>query len=42
MTGIYKRINTICPRRSAQFYIVTYYKKWVTTSWTDSDNLDKK
>ena len=27
--------NTICPRSSAPFYIVTYYMKWVATSWTD-------
>ena len=26
---------TVCPRSSAPFYIVTYYIKWVTTSWTD-------
>ena len=25
---------TICPRSSNPFYIVTYYIKWVTTSWT--------
>jgi len=28
--------NTVCPRSSDQFYVVTYYIKWVTTSWTDS------
>ena len=27
---------TICPRSSDQFYIVSYFLKWVTTSWTDS------
>ena len=25
---------TVCPRSSDPFYIVTYYIKWVTTSWT--------
>ena len=27
---------TVCPRNSDRFYIVTYYIKRVTTSWTDS------
>ena len=27
--------TTICPRRSDPFYIVSYYIKWVTNSWTD-------
>ena len=27
---------TICPRSSDPFYIVSYYIKWVTTSWTYS------
>ena len=27
-------INTICPRSSYPIYTVTYYIKWVTTSWT--------
>ena len=26
----------MCPRISDPFYIVTYYIKWVTTSWTHS------
>ena len=26
---------TVYPRSSYPFYIVTYYIKWVTTSWTD-------
>ena len=26
----------MCPRSSDPFYIVTYYMKWVTTSWTNS------
>ena len=25
----------VCPRSSYPFYIVTYYIKWVTTSWID-------
>ena len=25
--------STVCPRRSDSFYIVSYYIKWVTTSW---------
>ena len=28
--------DTVCPRSSDPFQIVTYYIKWVTTSWTDS------
>ena len=28
--------STVCPRNSDQLYIVTYYIKWVTTSWTHS------
>ena len=28
--------NTMCPRSSNPFYIVSYYIKWVTTSWTHS------
>ena len=28
--------NTVCPRSSDPFYIVSYYIKWVTTSWTYS------
>ena len=27
---------TVCPGSSDPFYIVTYYIKWVTTSWTHS------
>ena len=26
--------TTVCPGSSDPFYIVTYYTKWVTTSWT--------
>ena len=28
--------TTMCPRSSDPFYIVTYYMKWITTSWTYS------
>ena len=28
--------NTVCPGISDPFYTVTYYKNWVTTSWTHS------
>ena len=27
--------GTVCPKNSDPFYIVTYYIKWVTTSWID-------
>ena len=27
---------TVCPGRSDPFFIVSYYIKWVTTSWTHS------
>ena len=30
-------IITVCPRSSDPFYVVTYYIKWVTTSWTHSN-----
>ena len=29
-------VNTVSPRSSYPFYIVTHYIKWVTTSWTHS------
>ena len=29
-------VSTVCPRSSDPFYIVSYYIKWVTTSWTYS------
>ena len=32
----YMRMFTVCPGSSDLFYIVTYYIKWVTTSWTYS------
>ena len=28
--------TTVCPRSSDPFYVVTYYIKLVTTSWTHS------
>ena len=31
--------STVSPRSSDPFYIVTYYIKWVTTSWTDSNTI---
>ena len=34
-----RRVNTVCPGCSDPFYIVTYYIKWVTTSWTYSSIL---
>ena len=27
---------TVCPGSSYPFYVVTYFIKWVTTSWTHS------
>ena len=27
---------TVCPKSSDPFYVVTYYFKWVNTSWTHS------
>ena len=30
----FKEACTVCPGSSDPFYIVTYYIKWVTTSWT--------
>ena len=29
--------NTVCPKSSDPFCIVTYYIKWVTTSWKDGN-----
>ena len=29
-------VNTVCPRSSDPFHIVSYIIKWVTTSWTYS------
>ena len=34
-----QRYSTVCPRSSDPFYIVSYYIKWVTTSWTNSTIL---
>ena len=33
---------TVCPGSSDQFYIVTYYIKWVTTSWTYSTMVQEE
>ena len=30
-------VHTVCPRSSDPFYTVTYYIKWVTTSWKDGN-----
>ena len=32
----------MCPRSSDPFYVVTYYKKWITTSWTDGIKQKKR
>ena len=29
-----KNVTTVCPGSSDPFYIVSYYIKWVITSWT--------
>ena len=29
-------LDTVCPRSSYSFYIVSYYTNWVNTSWTYS------
>ena len=39
VAGIY---ITICPGSRDPFYTVSYYIKWVTTSWTHSINAKKK
>ena len=31
-------VYTICPGSSDPFYIVSYYIRWVTTSWTHSNS----
>ena len=31
-----KKLLTVCPRSGDPFYIITYYIKWVTASWTYS------
>ena len=33
---VYTLYITVCPGSSDTFYVVTYYIKWVTTSWTYS------
>ena len=37
-----KKYVTVCPGSSDPFYIVTYYIKWVTTSWTHGMLVVKK
>ena len=36
----YSMQHTICPGSSGPFYIVPYYIKWVTTSWTHSTHIE--
>ena len=37
LSGPAKHITgTVCPASSDPFYIIPYYIKWVTTSWTHS------
>ena len=36
-TFFFDKRNTVCPRSSDPFYVVTYHIKWVTTSWTDGN-----
>ena len=31
----FENAYTVCPRCSYPIYVVTYYIKWVITSWTD-------
>ena len=31
--------DTVCPRSSDPYYIVSYYSKWITTSWTLAQNV---
>ena len=33
--------HTVCPESSDPFYIVTYYVKWVSTSWTYCKRINK-
>ena len=33
---ISKELDTLCPRSLDPFDTVTYYIKWLKTSWTDS------
>ena len=32
--------TTVCPESSDPFYMVSYYIRWVTTSWTYSTNSE--
>ena len=33
---VFFKNHTVCPGSSDPIYIVTFFIKWVTTSWTDS------
>ena len=33
---LFNKLTTVCPRSSYPFYEITYYIKWVTTSWRHS------
>ena len=32
--------NTVCPKSIDPFYMISYNMKWVTASWTYSNNFD--
>ena len=34
--------SIVCPKSLAPFFMVTYYIKWVKTSWTFSTSFEKK
>ena len=36
------RAHTVCPRSSDPFYIVSYYIKWVSTSWAYRNRFELK
>ena len=36
--SIHEEEHTVCPRGSDPINILTYYIKWVTTSWTYTSN----
>ena len=37
--GLQHPSHTVCPSSSDPFYLVSYYVKWVTTSWTYGRNI---
>ena len=39
---IWSQFGNVCPKSSDPFYIITYYIKWVTTSWTYSNAVSHK